>query len=184
MKYFEKIAFRYNKPGHIKKFVLMSENELMSAALRQGASKKLIGIVKPLLKTTPGGMKMLVKALKKPKNPFTTMGGTIFETPKGRSVAINKDLWKSWDRSTRRNVLAHEAFHANVPILGQSEILTHAYGGSKSIKGKRSLKKAIGQIKHLKETRPERLYSELGGLAAVGSAAAAGVHSLKKKYKK
>ena len=29
----------------------------------------------------------------------------------------------------RRNILAHEAFHAKHPILGRSEVLAHAYGG-------------------------------------------------------
>ncbi len=214
MKYFEKIAFKYNKPGHIKKFVLMKEDDIFKAMLRQGGAKKLLGTVKLMTKGVPGGFHGAVKEFKsilskrfkgddpsnlvfsgtlkggKAKfNPTSfgeekTIGGTIFQTPKGTSIGINKDIWGDLSKTERRKFLAHEAFHANAPVLGKSEIFAHAYGGLKSKKGKTSYKAAFKEIKHLKKSRPERLYLELGGIGAVGAATAVGVHKLKKDRKK
>jgi len=192
MKYFEKNAFKYNKPGHIKKFVLMDEKTIFDATLRQGAVQKVLGVVKGIVKPVPGGFYGVVKGLKKgikqqlkgETSPVIsgkfesgkfkledpgdmTIGGTIFKTPKGKSIAINKDVWRD-SKKDRRKILAHEAFHANVPVLGASEIAAHFYGGLKSKKGKISLKEGIKQIQHLKETRPVRLYGEVGLAGTAG----------------
>jgi hypothetical protein len=214
MKYFEKNAFKYNKPGHIKKFVLMPEEQIFNAVLRQKGVKKLLGAVKYMTKDIPGGFHTVTKELKKrikgkfkgddPANLIfsgtmksgkikinptnfgeeRTIGGTVFKTPKGTSIGINKDIWSDLSKSERRKFLAHEAFHANVPVLGKSEILAHAYGGLKSKKGKISYKSAINEIKHLKKSRPERLYLELGGIGAATATTAAVVHTAKKKLEK
>lgn len=185
MKYFEKIAFKYNKPGHIKKFVLMKEDDIFKALLRQSGVKKLLGTAKLMTKGAPGGFHAGVKELKSVlskrfKGEDRTIAGTIFKTPKGTSIGINKDIWKGLSKTERRKYLAHEAFHADTPVLGRSEILAHAYGGLKSKKGKINYKAAIDEVKHLKKSRPDRLYLELGGIGAAGTATTVGVRKLKK----
>lgn len=43
-----------------------------------------------------------------------------------------KSPFTRYNRQSTRNTIAHEAFHANNPILGQSELLAHIYGGYKA----------------------------------------------------
>jgi hypothetical protein len=184
MKYFEKTAFRFNKPGYIKKFNLFTEREISRALLRQGTPT--FGIIKKIYKkrglgefgSTRAAYNFLVE---KPSGEYGT-AATIFSTPKGKSIAINKDFWRHADKKKRREILSHEAFHANVPILGQSEILAHIYGGAKSEKAiKESLKGGAKGLKHLIKTAPETVALETGLVAAPILATIAAIEA-KKTY--
>lgn len=186
MKYFEKTAFRYVKPGHIKKFNLFTEKEMASATMRHPLMKALFGVDKFIAKTEGksefGAVRKTYKSLAK-KLSGRKAAGTIFPTPKGKSIAISKESWKNLGPQGRRNILAHEAFHANMPILGQSEILAHIYGGAKAGKTlKKSLKGATQQLGHAIRTRPAKVAIE-AGLAAAGTAGAViGTKKVKNKY--
>lgn len=185
MKYFEKIAFRFNKPGYIKKFNLLTEKEISQALLRQGPPTVFRNIKKTYKWQRSGEFEATRKAynflVEKPSGEYRT-AATIFSTPKGKSIAINKDFWRIADKTKRREMLSHEAFHANMPILGKSEILAHIYGGAKSEKAiKESLKGGAKGLKHLIKTAPEMAALEVGLVAAPVVATVAAIEA-KKTY--
>lgn len=77
------------------------------------------------------------------------------------------------NRVTRRQMLAHEAFHLNAPKgIRSSETLAHAYGGYKGTKGGvlSKARAALGQVAHYKASR---------GLIPVGARIAAASMGLK-----
>ncbi len=193
MKYFEKTAFRFNKPGYIKKFNLFTEREMSRALLRQGPPTVFRIIKKTYKKRGSGEFGAARKAynflVEKPSGEYRT-AATIFSTPKGKSIAINKIFWRYANKKKRREILSHEAFHANMPIVGKSEILAHIYGGAKSGKTiKESIKGGAKGLKHLIKTAPEMAALEVGLVAApvvttVAAIEAKKTYSEMKKLKK
>lgn len=126
-------------------------------------------------------------------NVGDVVAGTIWDVPgKGKSVGFSKKFWedpkllKEKLGVNRRGILAHEAFHANRPVLGRSEILAHAYGGAKDKKVRgikdvgRASKRAAGQVAHLLKSRPGRFGFELGVLGAAATAGKMGYDRLTK----
>ena len=186
MKYFEKQAFRFNKPGLIKKFNLLTEKEMTGALLRQPLPRKIFGIWKTMTKLVDEKgefaaarktYRELAKVVSKRK-----AAGTFFSTPKGKSIGISKETWKEAP-GFRRNILAHEAFHANVPVLGHSEILAHTYGGAKAGRGlKESLKGGAAGLGGAVLTRPGRVGIEVGLVGAGVVGTGIGIKKVKKKY--
>lgn len=195
---FIKVAFKYNKPQHFKKFHLMDDEELFQGALRQLMARKFMSV----LDNIPGinsaekfkFRRDLTKQVK--NNSFGSIGGTIFpaKKPNGKteqSIGISRDLFNGAKQSkdgrkyvniSNRNILAHEAFHANTPILGKSEILAHLYGGFRSRNWKEDGPHKM--FAHLAKGRPVRFGIEAG----IGLGTAAGLGYLGKKlynkYKK
>jgi len=117
---FEKLAFQFKK---------LPSNKILDMVMTQGPMKK---VEKAMVR------RYGPKAKKDIRNSIhrTTAGGkTIFGTYGGKvkgkktPVGLNSDRWGDLDKTTRRNVIAHEGFHANAPIVGHSELLAHAYGG-------------------------------------------------------
>lgn len=182
MKYFEKTAFRFNKPGLIKKFNLLTEKEMTGALLRQSLPRKIFGIFKTMEKGELGEFGAAREAYRAlAKKLSGRSAGTYFPTPKGKSIAISKESWKK-NPSSRRMILAHEAFHANVPVLGHSEILAHTYGGARAIKGKKTLEGGAVGLASAVLTRPGRVALEVGLVGAGVAGTALGVKKVKKKY--
>ena len=184
MKYFEKTAFRFNKPGLIKKFNLLTEKEMTHAILRQPLVRKMFGFFKAVEKEELGEFGAARKAHRELTKMISGMksAGTVFPTSKGKSIGISRDMWKK-EPALRRYYLAHEAFHANVPVLGRSEILAHIYGGAKAVKGKKiSLKGGALGFAQAVASRPTRVALEAGLVGAGAAGTALGVKKVKKKY--
>jgi hypothetical protein len=147
-----KLAWKYNKPGHIKKVRLFDDADILSAIRRQPAMRK------HLSGYTSGDLRRHLKRQAK-DGWWDGVTGTIYSTLKGNSIAFNKKYWKSLNPVEKRNVYYHEMFHANRPILGKSEILAHAYGGYKSGQG-------VGRmLLRAAKTRPIRVSLETGLVA-------------------
>jgi hypothetical protein len=161
-----KKAFKYNKPGYYdkKKVFVGSQADMTSAILRQKIPNLVVRVMKRLQP------KMVRPLIREVNHVAQRAAGTIFNTPGGKRVMINKDyLRRISNRGTpssirKRNVLAHELFHAKTPIFGSSEIMAHMYGFGKELKGASKLKRALHSFKgfgHLVKTRPGRAISEL-----------------------
>lgn len=60
-----------------------------------------------------------------------SVGG--FAVPGGRTVAVNRNTLARFGGMPQREIIAHEAFHARNPVLGQSETLARFYGGYKGV---------------------------------------------------
>jgi len=117
----------------------------------------------------------------------SALAGTIAKGKKGSKLYMSrtglKTVAKIQNRPLKevtRDMVHHEAFHKNVPVLGQSEILAHLYGGLKSKKGKISPTGAVKSLGMLAESRPGRLGVEA---AMVGVPTAAVASSLEGKKK-
>lgn len=114
-----------------KKFVnLLTTSDLAETFVRQPFMKKIINLAK---ESEPNIESMLSENLKARK-VFKDVIATRFIADNNRNV-IGIDANKFWTmpKGARREILAHEAFHANAPMgLGNSEILAHLYGGVKS----------------------------------------------------
>ncbi len=136
--------------------------------------------------------KELIKSIDVPINAAEDAYGTIAKNPRtGKKTSIINMNHVRADRRlndpiTFRNVVNHEHFHAQVPVLGNSEILAHMWGGLRQKKVKRlkdlgkNLQVSGKMLGHLIRTRPARFGLELS-LAGLGSAAAvAGTKKLKK----
>lgn len=197
---FFKEAFKYDKPNHYKKVRLLSEKDMYKAILRQSMLRKVVGGVfktVDMSNISPAAKfkqkKEFVKAFnKKLKDKGMNPAGTIFDTRDGRrTVAFSKKYYKQLGREGRRLVLAHELFHANRKILGNSEILAHL-AGARAVKKKfgkvdPSKFKAsgmtsatyLGQLKHVFSTRKVRAPLEL----LVPIAAAVGIKKVYNKFK-
>lgn len=105
--------------------------------------------------------------------------------PNRGRVFLHEDV-RHFPKPYRRMILAHEAWHKNVPVLGRSEILAHVYGGLRAgnkpdttYRGDNhaEVRRAMndptvrGQLKHLVRTKPGRAATELlfaGSLAGLG----------------
>jgi len=62
------------------------------------------------------------------------------------------DDYSIYNREGTRNTIAHEAFHANNPRLGRSELLAHIYGGYKApIPGSSIFKRLQGGLSGAKD---------------------------------
>lgn len=62
------------------------------------------------------------------------------------------DDYSIYNREGTRHTIAHEAFHANNPRLGQSELLAHIYGGYKApLPGSSIFKRLQGGLSGAKE---------------------------------
>lgn len=170
MKYFEKIAFKYNKPGHIRETRLLSDKDMVSASLRQPEIKNYI-LGQKTLRDKKSAIDRYRMAL------GGNLRGTFYDTPKGKKVAISKSVWNTLNKKQKLNLYNHEKFHAKVPILGNSETSAHLYG---AIKSKTNLKE---QMKHLILSNPAGFAKDvtkvtLGSLIGVG---ALGIKYLLKK---
>jgi len=195
----KKLGFRYNKPGHIKKFRVLSDRDLRSAAIRQNLVARTLknkdgSINKYMVKMYTRGRsakdrvadtlnlsKFNRRILDKAEKRFEDIGGTIYPTPQGKAIAVNKKYWEHLSKEQRRNFLAHESFHANNKILGRSEFLAHLYGGAKSRSKFFSQEGIGGSAKAFAQTRPDRVILELGLPA---TATAITVKQIKKRKNK
>jgi hypothetical protein len=76
---------------------------------------------------------------------------------------------------SREGIIAHEKFHAKVPVLGSSELLAHFYGGLHHTPGETNIPKALEQaLIHFPMSRWGRALGEFGLIGA----GAYGVHKL------
>ena len=148
-------------------------------------------LIRPLaeLETKYEKSPILKKAIGDLKNYFankdyTKVVGTVRpdKKTKKRFVILNKDLIDKYPRAGRRMTIAHEAFHAKMPLpLSSSELGAHIYGG---IKSKAGLFKKYGPLDmyaHYWQTRPIYATVEHAGIAGT---AAVGHKVLKTKDKK
>lgn len=167
-----KFAFKYTKPRHATKlFRLMSEREIASSAIRQRFPRVMQAIIfrtsKYVRSALPQANRMLVDAA---REIAPNTGGTIYSDNSGKKfVGISRDFFRQIPKKMRREVIAHEAFHAKNP-LGASEILAHAYGGYRG----GGITGGAKSLLHLGVSRPDRLAAELtlvGGAASVPAAA-------------
>jgi len=171
--------------SNFRKFHYANDRDLVRYAVRQP-------MVRNLLATVPSpGRRQIVKGLRRDMQGH--IGGTVYPTSQGDVSVINKNYYqKKKDgkipRDEIRKTIAHEAFHQNVPILGNSEILAHAYGGLRSAEPFSTKHNSIiGQLGHAINTRPGRVAGEVAiggaGLAVGTGVAGAGV-SLHDRHKK
>ncbi len=169
MKFFEKIAFRYNKAGHIKDFRIFNSEEMLQAISRQGPVMGIYGLAKKL-----GGTPALRQSIRGAKKKLSSLQplGTIYKTPKGKKIAVDKKYWDKLNHKEKRNVYYHEMFHAKNKVFGQSELAAHLYGGIKSGVGGKKM------VKHFIKGRPVRAAIEFG---AVGAVPVIGAKTLKSK---
>jgi hypothetical protein len=119
---------------------------------------------------------------------YMTLGGTISKGKKGTRSYIDPEALKKVFKDPKkspslRNIIHHEEFHRRVPILGQSELLAHTWGGLNQTKGPRY--KNIGQagrdLKMLFQARPGRALMETAAVGGAGIGAGIGAVQLGKK---
>lgn len=111
------------------------------------------------------------------------IGGTEFtggQIAKGKNKSkayINREV--ALNSGRLKELVHHELFHKNVPILGHSEILARLWGGAHSKRNK--IKNTLQTMNELSHVDPERLKTELalGGLSVAGGLY--GAHKLKSK---
>jgi len=161
-----KVAFKFNKPGFIKMFRYGSEKDVARAAMRQGWARRIIGLIPKHGGQRTAFIKELERELSKGKRKAA---GTIYKTKKGKKVMIDRSVRKDGPY-VKRNILAHEAFHAKVPLLGKSELLAHFYGGFKGKKGPISdkIREGLYVAGEAAKVLPGRVAGEIGA-GAVGT---------------
>ena len=110
------------------------------------------------------------------------IAGTVHQDKKTgrRKVVLNKNVTSSKTFGkpmfglpmTRRQLIAHEAFHAKAPrVIRDSETLAHIYGGVKGTKGgfRKKVKAGAQQYNHYSATRGRRaMRVPVAGGAALG----------------
>jgi hypothetical protein len=178
-----KQAWKYDNN---KKFINVVEpEEMWSVIARQSIMKKFFGLVPKKHRQT-----VIKEFLRSDDGYGLGVGGTIVKTKQGNKIFINKDLINAKtlkERNFLRNIIAHEAFHAKVPILGMSETFAHIYGGIKGPKQMNllnRLKNGADTYLHLWKTRPDRAAIEAAILAGTGYGAAKGIKKLKEYFDK
>jgi len=138
-------------------------DHLTRLSLRQkGLMTGIVNMAAKAGGTSRGTMMDLLRARAK-----LSPAGTIAHGKKGVKVYLSRNLVSN-KKHPFRDVAHHELFHANVPVLGQSEILAHLYGGLRAKKGKLSPGQAVKDLDHLINGRPVRALGEIG-VAAGGT---------------
>lgn len=102
------------------------------------------------------------------------------------------DKYTKQQKQLRRQVIAHEAFHANAPKrLRSSETLAHAYGGWKGTKGNvfQKAQQALAHVKHYGRSRPERIGAQVinavrSPVKTMGAAIGGAAQTIKKSFTK
>jgi hypothetical protein len=161
-----KKSFKYNKPGHIKKLVLLDDVDMVKALKRQPRTAGFLKFFGEKLNHQHSDMKRLHKAVTKHADP----GATLFPTPEGTTLAFSKSYMKNITMPERKMLLAHEQYHRDRKILGKSEVFAHIAGGQASGGKFFSRDGAGGELKHLFKSNTGRaiLEAPLVPLALLG----------------
>lgn len=143
---------------------------LRRVALRQPLIRKITELQAKLEGKSLSAIRDAVNARLKSRGG--RMGGTVGKGAKGTRSYIDVDLMRekgNMDQSLR-NVIHHESFHKDIPVLGNSELGAHFWGGLNQTK-KRSENVAQAfkdAFVHLPKTRPARFVTELAALGGTG----------------
>ncbi len=132
---------RYAKP----ELIFTEDDKLFADALKQQ------GVIKFFRKHSPESTDELVDKMS------PNIAGTFYHRKGDRPVLLVR---KHLSPVEKKMVQHHETFHARTPILGQSELLAHLYGGARSGHPLSFEHGVPGQLLHFLLTRPERAVLE------------------------
>jgi len=176
----ENFRNRFVNTENYKKLRFMDSLASREALTFQPFSKFIFDDIAP--KASDYSREKMTEVLNKLRSEVEPPSGTYYTDFKNRPVVvINRDDYKLLPKMGRRNVIAHEFFHANNPILGRSEILAHIYGGIKSKDKIFGNFGPVNMLRHLAKGRPGRFATELGVLGSLGLGTYLGIKAIKDK---
>ena len=156
----------------------------------QGAIKSVLALMKRNM--SPEEYKETLNKLKKDFSEKAI--GTIGTGRKGSKSYINYDKLKRIGvedksipkpRQSVRNVVTHEKWHAEHPILGHSEFLAHLVGGLNQDKGRINIGQGLHDaFVHFPGSRPDRAAIEFGGAGLGAAGLALGGREIYERVKK
>jgi hypothetical protein len=178
---------RAGLPRHPSVSYISSQREMLHLAMQQWLPDKIFRASAKLSgRSLKSVRKEVVDSLSKEKG---TVLGTIAPGPSGKKhVYIYKPYakraLKGKSSPSLHDVIHHETFHAKAPIIGNSEILAHIYGGVRSKPGKLSLVQPLKDLGVLFRARPGRAAAEVAAGTALGVGAKKLIDKAKESSKK